>query len=49
MGTAKDCRGLQTEFDNADANNVATQTRTGHNNASLMGYIDGKLRDAGCY
>ncbi len=49
MGAAKDCRGLHTEFDTADANNDRTMNRTGHNNASLMGYIDGKLREAGCY
>jgi hypothetical protein len=46
---AKDCGALQTAFDNADANNVATMTRTGHNNAALMGYIDAVMRAAGCY
>ncbi len=49
LRAANNCSGLQAEFDNADANNVATLNRTGHNNAELMGYIDGKLREAGCY
>jgi hypothetical protein len=44
-----DCTGLQGEFDTADANNAATMTRTGHNNADLMGYIDAKMQAAGCH
>jgi hypothetical protein len=46
---AKDCRGLQAEFNQADANNQATMSRTGHNNAALMDYIDIGMRSAGCY
>lgn len=49
LAAAKDCAGLQAEFDTADANNAATEQRTGHNNADLMGYIDEALRSAGCY
>lgn len=49
LAIAKDCTGLQAQFDTADANNEATMTRTGHNNADLMSYIDDKLRTAGCY
>ena len=49
LAASKDCSGLQQQFDNADANNAATMTRTGHNNATLMGYIDDKMRAAGCY
>ncbi len=45
----KDCAALQTDFDDADANNDATVARTGHNNAELMGYIDDAMRGAGCY
>ena len=45
---AQDCAELQAEFDAADANSDATMTRTGHNNADLMGYIDDAMRDAGC-
>jgi len=46
---AKDCAGLQGEFDIADANSTATLNRTGHGNADLMGYIDEALELAGCY
>lgn len=49
LATAKNCTALQSQFDAADANGDATKTRTGHNNAELMKYIDGKLRAAGCY
>lgn len=45
---AKDCATLQTAFNNADANGAATMTRTGHNNAELMKYIDTQLKAAGC-
>ena len=47
--TAKDCATLQTMFNNAAANNQATLTRTGHNNADLMAYIDQALKDASCH
>ena len=46
---AKDCAALQKQFNAADANSQATVSRTGHNNADLMAYIDGKMRGAGCY
>jgi hypothetical protein len=46
---SKDCAALQAAFDSADANNATTMSRTGHNNAALMSYIDGKLKAAGCY
>lgn len=49
LRAAKDCAGLQSQFDTADANNAATMSRTGHNNAQLMGYIDTAMRSAGCY
>ncbi len=49
LADAGDCSGLQSQFDAADANNDATMSRTGHNNAELMKYIDGKLRAADCY
>lgn len=49
LAASKDCTALQGEFDTADANNAATMNRTGHNNAALMGYIDDKMRAAGCY
>jgi PBP1b-binding outer membrane lipoprotein LpoB len=49
LAASKDCNGLQEQFNNADANNTATMTRTGHNNAELMGYLDEALKTAGCY
>jgi hypothetical protein len=49
LAAQKDCDALQSEFDNADANNEATMARVGHNNAQLMGYIDFLMRNAGCY
>src|SRR5215212_268890 len=49
LAASKNCAGLQAEFDTANANNTITINRTGHGNADLMGYIDAKLRAAGCY
>lgn len=40
LAAAKNCAGLQREFDAADANNAATRTRTGHSNTDLMKYIN---------
>lgn len=45
----KDCTALQLEFDIADKNDNLQRKRTGEGNASLMGYIDQKMREAGCY
>lgn len=45
----KDCAALQSKFNNADAGNAATRSRTGHNNSELMNYIDQSMRSAGCY
>ena len=49
LKAGKDCPGLQTQFNAADANSTATMSRTGHSNAELMGYIDAAMRSAGCY
>ncbi len=49
MARAQDCVALQREFDTAESNGPATMSRTGSNTADLMGYIDGKMRGAGCY
>lgn len=46
---ARDCPALQKRFDAADSTNEVTRKRTGHNNADLMNYIDGLMREAGCY
>lgn len=45
----KKCAQLQSEFDQAEANNEATMARLGHTNADLMGYIDQGMQQAGCY
>lgn len=49
MAFESDCDGLQREFDTAERNDDAQRARTGDGNADLMGYIDSKLEDAGCY
>jgi hypothetical protein len=49
LTSGRDCPGLQREFDAADANNAATLSRTGHNNAALMDYINQNMKTAGCY
>ena len=49
LAASANCPALQEQFDNTDANNDATMSRTGHNNAALMGYIDQTMRAAGCY
>lgn len=47
--SSKDCTALQAQFNQADANNDIMKSRTGHNNAELMGYIDDAMKAAGCY
>jgi hypothetical protein len=49
MMEAKDCAGLQAQFDISYDNNDATMNRVGHNNADLMRYTDEAMRIAGCY
>lgn len=49
LAAQKDCEALQAEFDNADANNEATMSRVGHNNAQLMSYIDFLMSKSACY
>ena len=46
---AQDCEGLQTQFDNADANNTAQLNRTGESNAELMSLLDDEMRNIDCY
>jgi hypothetical protein len=48
LAASHDCQGLQQEFETADANDGLQRDRTGDGNADLMGYIEGKLKDAGC-
>lgn len=48
LAVTKSCPELQAQFDAADTNGAATMTRTGHNNAKLMKYINDKMTAAGC-
>jgi hypothetical protein len=48
FAAAKDCAGLQQQFDQAAENSQATMARTGHSNADLMSYIDWQQQQAGC-
>jgi hypothetical protein len=49
LASVGDCKGLQAEFDIAERNNAAQRRRTGDGNDDLMGYIDQKMRESGCY
>lgn len=49
LSTAKDCQGLQKEFNSADRNNDAQRNRTGKSNAELMAYLDKLMKKSGCY
>lgn len=49
MASEGDCTGLQTEFDQAEANNDLQRERVGDGNADLMSYIDEQMRSARCY
>ncbi|TYQ00226.1 hypothetical protein C7447_101836 [Tenacibaculum adriaticum] len=46
---AKDCKGLQHQFNIADKNSKANQKRTGSNNAYLMDFINTKMNEIECY
>lgn len=48
LAAARDCSGLQAEFDTASRNDAATRTRTGSGTADLMQYIQDKMRAAAC-
>jgi hypothetical protein len=49
LAQARDCVGLQREFDAASANDNAQRRRVGQGNADLMSYIDFKMRKRGCH
>lgn len=49
LSAAKDCAGLQKEFDTADVNSAVQQELVADGNMDLLTYIDGKLAEAGCY
>ena len=49
MAAAKDCVGLQAEFNQIGATNLAMRNRTGHGNFDVLKYIDDKERAANCF
>ena len=49
MAVAKDCVGLQAEFNQIGATNLAMRNRYGHGNFEVLQYIDAKERAASCF
>ena len=49
MATAKDCEGLQAEFNQIGATNLAMRNRYGHGNFEVLKYIDDREREASCF
>lgn len=49
MAVAKDCTGLQAQFNTIGATNLAVRNRTGHGNVEILSYIDQKEREASCF
>lgn len=43
------CEELQKQFNISESNSDRQRARTGEGNANLMGYIDGRMREKGCY
>lgn len=48
---AKDCKGLQREFDIADQNfqNMTKGTKQSHRNTEYMQFLDNQMEECGCY
>ena len=49
MSAAKDCNGMQIEFNQIGATNLAVRNRFGHGNVEILRYIDDKEREASCF
>jgi hypothetical protein len=49
MAVARDCDGMQLQFNEIGGTNLAVRTRFGHGNVELLMYIDGKEREANCF
>ena len=45
----KTCQELQNQFNISESNSARQRARTGEGNADLMGYIDQRMREIGCY
>jgi len=48
MQAARDCSGLQLQFDDANQTNEEMAARTGHDNRQLMAYIAGLMSQLAC-
>ncbi len=49
MALAKDCDGMQVDFNRIGATNLAMRNRFGHGNVEVLQYIDDKEREANCF
>jgi hypothetical protein len=49
MAAAKDCDGLQFEFNDIGGTNLAVRNRTDHGNEEILNYIDTKERAVNCF
>jgi hypothetical protein len=49
MALAKDCDGMQLEFNEIGGTNLAVRNRYGHGNLEVLNYIDAKEREANCF
>ena len=49
MARAKNCDGLQLEFNEIGATNLAMRTNFGHGNVEVLNYIGEKEREANCF
>ena len=49
MAAAKNCDGLQFEFNDIGGTNLAVRNRTDHGNEEILRYIDAKEREANCF
>ena len=49
MAVAKDCDGMQLQFNEIGGTNLEVRNRFGHGNLEILTYIDGKERAANCF
>ena len=49
MAAAKDCDGMQAEFNQIGGTNLAVRNKFGHGNEAVLTYIDAREREANCF
>jgi hypothetical protein len=49
MALAKDCDGMQLEFNQIGGTNLEVRNKFGHGNVEVLTYIDSKEREANCF